>query len=184
MAELRTPSARVRLLADSKSNSIGEAVGPQGPPGLRGPPGPPGPEGPTGPAGPAGPAGATGSTGPAGPAGIGVLNYSQTEQWTGTYWIDGTSKIYEKTIPFTMGQPGAITNVPHNIANLGTIVASQCYIITAGGIQIEIPFIDPSFSQALSEYFDVMFFYIGCSANLNLVGAPGYMTMFYTATNR
>lgn len=50
------------------------------------------------------------------------LQYSNQEQFTGEYWIDG-KKIYCKTVAVNFGASTTVT--PHNIANINAIVEAK-----------------------------------------------------------
>ena len=52
------------------------------------------------------------------------IDYSQEEQWTGQYWIDG-KKIYQKTVNCGGLKNNAVSYIPHGIANMAWVVDSR-----------------------------------------------------------
>ena len=49
------------------------------------------------------------------------ISYSDEEQWTGQFWIDG-KKVYQKTIALPALRNNASTTFPHNIPELEFVV--------------------------------------------------------------
>ena len=78
------------------------------------------------------------------PQGVPTHHYSTDEQIIGT-WIDG-STLYEKTIDFGALPNTANTakNVPHNIANIDTIVDIKGIYKTQAGTYGNLPFVHPT----------------------------------------
>jgi hypothetical protein len=112
----------------------------------------------------------------------GVLNYSTNEQWTGRLWLDG-SKVYQKTI--NLGAlPGSNNTgtVAHNITFLANIIHHDgwAHDSTKNGW---LPL--PAAGQAGSYLIFVDTVNITISAqSVGDVFNSGYLTLYYTCTNR
>jgi hypothetical protein len=112
----------------------------------------------------------------------GVINYSGNEQWTGRLWIDGKN-VYQKTI--TLGAlPGSNNTITyaHNITFLANILHhdSWAYDSTKNGW---LPI--PVSGQPGSFFLFVDTVNITISAqSVNDAFPSGYLTLYYTCTNR
>lgn len=85
-------------------------------------------------------------------------NYSETEQKTGQYWIDG-KEIFRKVIDFGALPNNATKRVVHGISNLGTVI-KLWGVATSGGSRLPLPFVDTSILggqiRVLAETYEVI----------------------------
>ena len=154
------------------------ASGPQGPQGEKGATGPQGPQGETGATGPQGPQGEKGETGPQGANGVGVLNYSTSEQSTGTTWINGKT-IYQKTINIGNLPNNTIKPVAHGITGITAVIKIEgwCY---STGIWRKLPTMYRGSEIAYNTAVEVDSTNIFIGNQADRSGFTGYVTIWYT----
>lgn len=108
------------------------------------------------------------------------LQYSNQEQFTGEYWLDG-KKIYEKTIDIGTLPNYAVSGVkqvPHGIKPLNRIVEISG-VASSSTEAIPLPHVHPwSLSESIVVRVDGSNIIIG--TNTDKSGYKGYVTLRYT----
>jgi hypothetical protein len=110
----------------------------------------------------------------------GVLNYSTNEQFTGRLWIDGRN-VYQKTISLgTLPTGSNLITVTHNIAFLALILHHDAWGYDSVN-NAWTPVANPGAYSILVQPTTITITSQGVSSTASYTG---YLTLYYTCTNR
>ena len=107
------------------------------------------------------------------------VDYASSEQDTGLKWVNGTTKVYRKTIFMSTSAGAGAKSIAHNIPNIAEVIRLEG-AFKHGAYWYALPHSYPS--NEISMYAETTYL------TLNLVGnysaSSAYVTMYYTCTNR
>lgn len=111
-------------------------------------------------------------------------NYSTTEQWTGKNWIDG-KKIYQKTVNCGLMPNATSKDTNHNVSNLDKVVGMEGIAIdNTDGSGVPFPIVSSAGILYTARYYSTRTFIRIATGNATWVNLTGYITIFYTCTDR
>lgn len=110
------------------------------------------------------------------------FKYSEDEQFTGEYWIDG-KKIYCQTVNFGQLPNNTIKTIEHGISNIDYVI--RCNAVaknSSNTVHFTLPYVNFYTSSAsITFYFDNKYVSAHTGGNHNSLDKC-YITFFYTKT--